>query len=88
MNKNKFLKIFSYILSIFLLVVTIINHIYRLNGENFILKPYLVAFCCIIYYLFMQNITKDSPEFNKAKKVILTSFILYSLFEFIVTILI
>lgn len=83
MRKKNVLKIFSYILSITLLVVTIIHHVYRLNGKDFLLKPYLIAICCIIYYLFMQNITKSDAEFNKAKKVMLISFIFYSLFELI-----
>ena len=79
MRKKNVLKIFSYILSIALLVVTIINHVYRLNGKDFLLKPCLIAICCIIYYLFMQS----DAEFNKAKKVMLISFIFYSLFELI-----
>ena len=60
---------------------------YRLNEKNFSLNPSSVGILCIAYYLFMDHITKDNPEFDKAKKFILVSFFLYSLVEFIILIL-
>ncbi|CAM2938424.1 hypothetical protein HAHI6034_05850 [Hathewaya histolytica] len=87
MEKKIFFKIISYILSIFLLTVTIVNHIYRISGKEFSLKPSFVAILCITFYLFMDHITKDTPKFDKVKKVTLISFLLYSLFELGVLIL-
>lgn len=86
MNKKIFMKILSYILSVFLLVITLINHIYRINGKTFLLKPSIVGVFCVVYYLFLDNKTKDNLEFDKTKKVLLLSVVLYSLFEVIVLI--
>ncbi|AWZ49926.1 hypothetical protein C3495_13815 (plasmid) [Clostridiaceae bacterium 14S0207] len=87
MNKEIFLKVMSYILPIVLLIVTVVNHIYRLSGKEFLLKPSFVAIFCIIFYLFMNHLTKDTSKFDKVKKLNLLSFLLYSLFELVVLIL-
>lgn len=87
MNKNFFLKLVSYILSIFLLIITIINHIYRLSEKVFSLYPSLIALTCIAYYLFIYNIAKDNHEFDKSNRFILISVFLYSLFELMILIL-
>lgn len=87
MSKKYFFKIGSYILSIFLISITIINHVYRVNEKDFLLKPYFVDILCIIYYLFMDYVTKDTSKFDKEKKLILLSIFFYSLFEFVILIL-
>lgn len=87
MNKKFFLKLVAYILSIFLLIITIINHIYRLKEKNFPLYPSFVALACISYYFFMDNITKDNTEFDNSKRFIMISFLLYSSFELLILIL-
>ena len=87
MNKNFFLKLVSYVLSIFLLIVTVIYHICIYNNKTVSLYPSLVALPCFIYYLFLDHITNDNPEFYKCKRFMLKLLFLYSIFELIISIL-
>ena len=84
MNKNFFLKTLGYILSLSLLVVTVINYMYSINGKWFLLRASVVNVICFAYYLFIDHRKKHCMEFNKMKKMILLSMFLHSLFELVV----
>ena len=87
MKKTIVLKTTSYMLSVIIFIITMINIIYTFQGNKLPFNSSYFYIVLGLWFLYIDSASKNKIELKTTRNIVLISFILYSLVGLILLLL-